>query len=112
MTTDRFVADTTARIAELVRWARRQAGLSQVELAAAVGTTQSAVSRWERAHDEPRLSTLTAIMAACGRRLELLAEADDVDRAQIRQQLAMTPAQRLESVVNTSLTVASARRLD
>ena len=35
---------------------------------------------------------------------------DGVDRAQLRQQLAMTPEQRLASVVNLSRFVAEARR--
>jgi hypothetical protein len=34
----------------------------------------------------------------------------DVDRAQIRQQLAMSPEQRLASVANISRTAAVARR--
>jgi transcriptional regulator with XRE-family HTH domain len=96
----------------LVRSARRYAGLSQAQLARLVGTTQSAVSRWEGGYDEPRLSTLAAILSACGQRLVLYAEADDgVNRAQIRHQLAMTPEQRLASVVNVSKTVASAKRV-
>jgi transcriptional regulator with XRE-family HTH domain len=76
-----------------------------------MGTTQSAVSRWERGHDEPRIGTLAEIMTACGLQLDLVVEPDDVDRAQIRQQLAMTPAQRLESVTNLSRIVAAARRV-
>lgn len=95
----------------MVLSARQTAGLSQVQLAERVGTTQSAVSRWENGGDEPRLSTLAAILSACGRRLVLQVETDDVDRAQIRQQLAMTPEQRLASVVNISRTLASAKRV-
>jgi transcriptional regulator with XRE-family HTH domain len=88
--------------------ARRAAGLSQAELARRLGTTQSAVSRWERGREEPRLSTLASILRACGLRFLLTVE-DDVDRAQIREQLAMTPMQRLRSVANVSRTLASAR---
>jgi transcriptional regulator with XRE-family HTH domain len=94
----------------VIRRARQQAGLSQAELAARVGTAQSAVSRWERGHDEPRLSTLSAILAACGLALRLRVDVD-VDRAQIRQQLAMSPRERLRSVVNLSRTLAEAREL-
>ena len=93
--------------AEAVRQARLQAGLTQQQLAGRLGTTQSAVSRWERGQDEPRISTLSEILAACGLRLRLQVDAD-VDRAQIRQPLAMTPQQRLESVVNLSRTRAAA----
>lgn len=97
--------------ADVVRAARRSAGLTQNELAKRVGSTQSAVSRWEAGRDEPRLTTLAAIVRACGQRISLVTEPDDVDRAQIRQQLAMTPQQRLDSVINLSRTLATARRV-
>lgn len=97
----------SASAAALIRRARNRAGITQAELARRLGTTQSAVSRWERGHDEPRLSTLAAVLGACDLRLVLGAE-PDVDRAQIRQQLAMTPEQRLQSVVNLSRTLAAA----
>ena len=98
-------------IADLVRRARGTTGLTQQRLAARLGTIQSAVSRWEHGHDEPRIATLADIMTACELRLGLVVEPADVDRAQIRQQLAMTAAQRLESVTNVSRTLASARRI-
>jgi transcriptional regulator with XRE-family HTH domain len=97
-------------VARLIREARAAAGLSQAELARRVGTRQPVVSRWERGLDEPRISTLARIMRACGRSLVLRAEEDDVDRAQLRQQLAMTPEERLASVVNLSRTLAGAQR--
>ncbi len=97
--------------AEIVRAARRAAGLTQTDLAKRVGSTQSAVSRWEAGRDDPRLTTLAAIVRACGQRLSLLTEPDDVDRAQIRQQLAMTPQQRLDSVINLSRTLVTAKRV-
>ncbi len=100
-----------AGVASLIRQARHEAQLSQAELAERIGTTQSAVSRWERGHEEPRLSSLHSILAACGKRATLHVESIDVDRAQIRQQLAMTPQQRLDSVINISRTLASAKRI-
>lgn len=97
--------------AGLVRRARRRAGLSQAELADRIGTTQSAISRWERGHEEPRLTRLAAILRACDLRATISFSHDDgVDRAQIRQQLAMNPEQRLASVVNVSRFVSEARR--
>ncbi len=96
----------------LVREVRRSAGLSQVELAAAIGTTQSAVSRWERGHDAPRADTLVAILRACGYEADLVARPRDtgVDRAQIREMLSMAPERRLASSVNVSRMHAGARR--
>ena len=97
--------------AALVRESRQRANISQAVLATRVGTTQSAVSRWERGHEEPRLARLAAILRACDLRATISLRSDDgVDRAQIRQQLAMTPEQRLASVVNLSRFVSEARR--
>jgi transcriptional regulator with XRE-family HTH domain len=98
------------QLGALISRVRARAGLTQAELAARIATTQSAVSRWERGHDEPRLSTLAAILRACGRTLTIGAD-DGVDRAQIREQLAMSPRQRLQSVANVSRTVSRAREV-
>lgn len=98
--------------AALVRDARRAAGMTQQQLAERLDTTQSVISRWERGHDEPRISTLAAIARVTGRRLRVEFVDDGVDRAQIRQQLALTPAQRLASVTNLSRALASARRMN
>lgn len=95
----------------LLRSARTGAELTQAELARRLGTTQSAISRWERSGEEPRLSSLRAALRACGLRARLVIEPDDgVDRAQIRERLAMTPAQRLTEVANVSRLRAVARR--
>lgn len=88
-------------IGEFVRRIRKQAGLSQTQLATQIGTTQSAVSRWERGGDEPRLSTLANIIRACGRTASIVVD-DEVDRSQIRAHLAMEPADRLRAVANVS----------
>ena len=105
---NRLLIRSPAEVGETITTMRTEVGLTQSQLAALIGTTQSAVSRWERGHDEPRLSSLIEILRACGRQLMLDVD-DDVDRAQIRQHLAMTPEQRLEAVVNVAATVASAR---
>ncbi|KAA0233859.1 MAG: XRE family transcriptional regulator [Actinobacteria bacterium] len=98
-------------VAGLIRAARTAAGLTQASLAERLGTTQSVISRWERGRDEPRLSTLARVMHACGHALSLAVEPDDVDRAQIRQQLAMTPSERLAMVTNVSRVLAAAHRV-
>jgi transcriptional regulator with XRE-family HTH domain len=92
-----------------IREWRRAAGLSQAALAERIGTTQSAVSRWEHGHEEPRLSTLVAILRGCGLTGELLI-GEDVDRAQIRRQLALSPRRRLEGLTNVSRLRATAKR--
>lgn len=97
----------------LIREARRLAGLTQAELARRLGTTQSAVSNWERNRDIPRVDTLARILEACGFEADItFRRHDDVDRAQIRESLAMSPTSRLESVRNVSKLRADARRLE
>jgi transcriptional regulator with XRE-family HTH domain len=54
----RFVADLTAQ--------RRSAGLSQTEVAARMGTSQSAVARLETGEADVRVSTLERYAAAIG----------------------------------------------
>jgi len=97
----------------LIRAARRVGGLTQADLARRLGTTQSAVSNWERGRDTPRVDTLARILEACGFEADMtFRRLDDVDRAQIRQNLAMTPAARLESVRNVSSLRAKARPVE
>jgi transcriptional regulator with XRE-family HTH domain len=64
----------------LVREARRRGNLTQAELAARLGTTQSAVARLEGGGSAPSLERLGRIAGACG--LELvptLRPGDDSD---------------------------------
>ncbi|HEX6311944.1 MAG TPA: helix-turn-helix transcriptional regulator [Acidimicrobiia bacterium] len=97
----------------LIREARRYAGLTQAELAARIGTKQSVISRWERGLDAPRVDTLARILRACGFEADLtFRRHDDVDRAQLQENLDMTPAQRLQTVRNVSELAAKARRVD
>ena len=95
----------------VIRAARREAGLTQTQLASRVGTTQSAVARWEAGGDSPRLDTLATSMRACGIEADLaFRRHDDVDRAQIREHVALTPAERLETQRRTAAFRHSARR--
>jgi transcriptional regulator with XRE-family HTH domain len=58
-----------ALMAELVA-ARREHGISQTEIAARMGTSQSAVARLERGDADARLSTLERYAAALGRTVD------------------------------------------
>ena len=78
-----------------------RAGLTQSELALAVGTTQSAIARWERDVVTPNFERLREIVEACG--LEIgygLYRRDDETAKVIRQGLSMTYAQRVEDLLN------------
>ena len=50
----------------LLRQARKQAGLSQVELAARAGVTQSVISAYESGHRQPSIPALVALVDAAG----------------------------------------------
>jgi predicted nucleotidyltransferase/DNA-binding XRE family transcriptional regulator len=50
----------------LLRQARKRAGLSQVELAARAGVTQSVISAYESGHRQPAMAALAALVDAAG----------------------------------------------
>jgi transcriptional regulator with XRE-family HTH domain len=50
----------------LIREARKRAGLTQSELARAVGVQKAAVCRWERAYRAPPHDMLIAVAKALG----------------------------------------------
>jgi uncharacterized protein len=58
-------------ISQAIRQARLGANLSQVDLAARAGTSQSALARYETGAALPTLPTLERLLAACDRRLEI-----------------------------------------
>lgn len=96
----------------IVRAARLEAGLTQRELAERVGTTQSAVARWEAGAESTRLDTLASLLRACGFEGDLtFRRHDDVDRAQIREHLALSPSERLEAQRRVAAFRHSARRV-
>jgi len=75
ISTIRYTEEVTPRpitAGALLRQARRGAGLSQVELAARAGVTQSVISAYESGHREPSLPTLAALVEAAG--YEVIAE--------------------------------------
>lgn len=90
--------------ASLIRKARTDAGLTQVELAVRAGLTQSTVARLERGDSNPTVATLANVIAATGHRLTLAAEPHraSFDERQLRERLAMTPAQRLANFTASS----------
>ena len=55
----------------LLREARQRAGLSQTELAARAGVTQSVISAYESGHRQPAVPTLAALIEATGHELVL-----------------------------------------
>jgi transcriptional regulator with XRE-family HTH domain len=92
--------------------------MTQAELAARAGLTQSAVARLERGGSNPTIATLANVIAATGHRLTLAAERPraSFDEQQLLERLAMTPAERLASFTASSRNLGAmlrrARRID
>jgi transcriptional regulator with XRE-family HTH domain len=58
-----------AGVGHLIRAARREAGLTQAELATRSGTSQATLSSYERGRKDPSASTATRILTAAGAKL-------------------------------------------
>ncbi len=69
--------------ATLLRSARTAAGLSQAELAARAGVTQSVISVYESGHRQPALSTLAALIHATGNHLDVRVRRTSASRGQL-----------------------------
>jgi transcriptional regulator with XRE-family HTH domain len=85
---------------QLVREARKRAGLTQAELAARAGTTQSAIARVESGAVSPSLEHLTQLVQAAGFDIDVrLVPYDDHDLSMGLRNRTLTPEQRLDSML-------------
>jgi transcriptional regulator with XRE-family HTH domain len=84
----------------LLKNARREAGLTQAELARRLGVSQAAVAKLERPGANPTVETLDDALWETGHRLTLTAPVrrPGVDESLIRQQLELSPAERLRDI--------------
>lgn len=84
--------------ADLIRASRKAAGLSQAQLARRLGISQPAVARLEAAGDGITVDTLRRTLRGIGRSLEVSATdpPSNVDESLLREQLRLTPAERLQ----------------
>jgi transcriptional regulator with XRE-family HTH domain len=91
---------SVSSIPALLRAARRDASLTQAELARRLGISQAAVAKFERPGANPTVDTLDRILWASGHRLvfEALAREPGVDESLIRKQLELTPAERIRGI--------------
>jgi len=84
----------------LVREARKRAGLTQAELAARAGTTQSAVARIESGGVSPSLEHLSKLVRAAGFDIDVrLVPYDDHDLSMALRNRTLTPEQRLDNML-------------
>jgi transcriptional regulator with XRE-family HTH domain len=82
---------------DLVREARRRAGLTQSDLAARAGTTQSAIARFESGRPDVSLNDVIRLVRLCGFDLEVaIVPPDDSDRAQAERLAVLSGPQRLQ----------------
>jgi transcriptional regulator with XRE-family HTH domain len=88
---------------DVIRRARRMAGLTQAELSERLGTKPSVLSRWENGQVEPGFSAVVRVIEACNLTLaDVLreAEADPHDVALLDTTLAMTVDGRLQRLID------------
>ncbi|HZT14823.1 MAG TPA: helix-turn-helix transcriptional regulator [Gaiellaceae bacterium] len=87
----------------LLRDARRQAGLSQSELARLAGAPQSTIAKIERGRREPSLATLRHLVRAAGLDLRCQLVPRDADEVRlIDAMLQLTPEARLRALEEQS----------
>lgn len=83
---------------DLIKEARKRAGLTQQELAQRLSTTQSVIARWESGRRSPTFATAVRALRECN--LVLSPRLVPVDEGPLGVALAMealTPAERLEA---------------
>lgn len=82
---------------DLIREARRRAGLTQAELAAQAGTSQSGVARWESGRTAVSLDDVLRLVRLCGFDLELvLLPRDESDMAQAARLVDLSGQERMD----------------
>lgn len=82
---------------DLIREARRRAGLTQAQLASRAGTAQPAIARWESGRTAVSLDDVIRLVRLCGLDLEFqIVEREDSDSAQAARLVPLTGQQRLD----------------
>jgi transcriptional regulator with XRE-family HTH domain len=83
---------------QLLKQARHRHGVSQKQLAARAGTTQSAISRIESDGVSPSVDTLWELLYLLGEGLALDVEPREwgIDRTLVREHLRHTPEERVD----------------
>jgi transcriptional regulator with XRE-family HTH domain len=87
---------------ELMRTARKRAGLSQQELAERLQMPRSQIARWEADGVDPGFAATRRVLRACGfdLSLALVAYEPDAEReARLRARQRLTPQERLTQML-------------
>jgi transcriptional regulator with XRE-family HTH domain len=81
---------------DLIREARKRAGLTQAELAQRAGTTQSAIARIETGDTAPSFDSVLRLVRLCDLDLDImLVPRDESDWTQALRLMQLSPEQRL-----------------
>jgi transcriptional regulator with XRE-family HTH domain len=95
---------------DLIREARRRAGLTQAELAGRAATTQSAIARWESGRTAVSLDDVRRLVRLCGFDLELtLVPRDDSDMAQAARLAGLSGQERIDRHARVARQLAALR---
>lgn len=90
--------------------------MSQRALSARTGIAEATIARIETGRDNPRVDTLERLLRACGDSLEAVPRAGvGIDRTEIRELLALTPAERVATLAEEATVLARlgrAHRID
>jgi transcriptional regulator with XRE-family HTH domain len=99
--------------ATIIRRAREDARLTQVQLALRLGKSQATIAGLERPGSNPTVATLTEVLSALDRQLELSAvpRQSSVDETLVARNLRLSPAERLEAFETGHAEVQSLRDL-
>lgn len=92
---------------ELIREARKRAGLTQHELAQRLGTTQPVIARWESGRTGVAFRRVVEAIRACGLDLGVrIVTADDQHALLIEDNLRRTPVERLDRLAESQAGIA------
>jgi transcriptional regulator with XRE-family HTH domain len=96
---------------DLIREARRRAGLTQAELATRAGTSQSGIARWESGRTAVSLDDVLRLVRLCGFDLELmLLPRDDSDMAQAARLADLSGQERMDRHTRLARQLSELRR--
>ncbi len=88
------------RAQDVIRIARDRAGLTQQQLAARSGRPRETIARWESGSQAPSLDAVSALIRECELDLVLrLTRRDTTLADRVSEQLALSPAKRLERLL-------------
>jgi transcriptional regulator with XRE-family HTH domain len=97
----------------VIRRARRRAGISQATLAGRLGTTKSAISRWENGQVDPSFGAVARAAEACSSSVGMLLseqEPDPHDLSLLETARRQSPSERLQRLIDTVAFIESGRK--